>query len=520
MELHLYYAIALIGTISLIFKFLLYPAFFSPLAKVPNAHWSCSFSPIWIFWMRWTKQENRRIYELHLAKGPAIRLAPSLVSVNSYEDGLKKIYHGGFPKPDFYFNGFAVYGTDNLFTIKDNQTHAAQKKALSSCFTKSSVMSSQTARGSSRDILFHRVLPLIHKAASEDKPIEVMDLTYAYLLDTFVQWQFGRSLASNMVENEKERRFYFDGFLGVAKYTFWQYYFPRLVAVLQKFGVYLIPKSVQSAFEDVEGWNLEKCDQAQQLLASGKQLSVDDQPVAFEPALKGMSEVNSKPKMYPQRLRLASDMFSLNSGAFETSGNTSTYLLYELSRHPEWQTKLREELLGLNPPLKHVPGKLVEVGDITNPQDIDKLPILQAILMETLRLWPSVPGGQPRVVPRPCTLGGYHNIPIGTTVQSYASVLHRMPDVFPEPLEWKPERWLDSSPEQLALMKKYFWGFGSGGRMCLGIHFAYYSIKYFFASVYSNFTATIHDHGDMEASDGYLAGPKGHRLELKFHLLE
>jgi hypothetical protein len=149
-------------------------------------------------------------------------------------------------------------------------------------------------------------------------------------------------------------------------------------------------------------------------------------------------------------------------------------LLYELSRHPEWQTKLREELLGLNPPLKHVPGKLVEVGDITNPQDIDKLPILQAVLMETLRLWPSVPGGQPRVVPRPCTLGGYHNIPVGTTVQSYASVLHRLPDVFPEPLEWKPERWLDSSPEQLSLIKKYFWGFGSGGRMCLGIHFAHY----------------------------------------------
>lgn len=60
--------------------------------------------------MKWTKQENKRIYELHMAKGPAIRLAPNLVSVNCYEDGLKRIYHGGFPKPEFYFNGFAVYG--------------------------------------------------------------------------------------------------------------------------------------------------------------------------------------------------------------------------------------------------------------------------------------------------------------------------------------------------------------------------------------------------------------------------
>lgn len=46
------------------------------------------------------------------------------------------------------------------------------------------------------------------------------------------------------------------------------------------------------------------------------------------------------------------------------------------------------------------------------------------------------------------------------------------------------------------------------------------AIKFFFATVYSNFTTTVHDHGAMEPSDGYLAGPKGHRLEVKFHLLD
>ncbi|CAG8887057.1 unnamed protein product [Penicillium egyptiacum] len=180
---------------------------------------------------------------------------------------------------------------------------------------------------------------------------------------------------------------------------------------------------------------------------------------------------------------------------------------------PEWQTKLREDLLGLHPPLKDMPGRRVGIDDITSPQDIDGLPILHAILMEILRLWPSVPGGQPRTVPRPCTLGGYHNIPPGPTVQSYASALHRMPDVFPDPFERKPERWLDASQEELALMRKWFWGFGCGGRMCLGPYFAYYCI-------YSSFTTTVHDHGDMEPSDGYLAGPIGHRLELNFHLVE
>jgi hypothetical protein len=45
-------------------------------------------------------------------------------------------------------------------------------------------------------------------------------------------------------------------------------------------------------------------------------------------------------------------------------------------------------------------------------------------------------------------------------------------------------------------------------------------MKYLVSSVYANFTTTIHDHGSMVPNDGYLAGPRGHRLEIKFHLLE
>lgn len=91
------------------YKYTIYPCFLSPLAKIPNAHWSCSFSPVWLYYVRWTKQENRSIYKRHMESGAAIRLGPTTVSINSFEDGLKKIYQGGFPKPRFYWNGFAIY---------------------------------------------------------------------------------------------------------------------------------------------------------------------------------------------------------------------------------------------------------------------------------------------------------------------------------------------------------------------------------------------------------------------------
>ena len=346
MALHLLLLIALIATAAALYKFLLYPTFFSPLAKVPSAHWSCNFSPAWLLWMKWSKQENREIYKAHIDKGAAVRLGPNLISVNCFEDGLKTIYQGASPKPEFYWHGFAVYGKPNLFTIKDNATHSGQKRILSHSFSKPSILASESARASTRDVLYHRILPLLHKAALESKAIEIIEFNYSYFLDTFVQWQFGRSLRSNLVEDETERRMYLDGFFGPAGFTFWQYNFPNFANTLRKLGVYLIPKWVDAAFAAVENWNLEKCDRAQQLLASGEFLAAEDHPSVFEQAMKGMSNIQSKPREYPRRLEVASDMFSLNSGAFETSGNTTTYLFYEMSRNPHWQTKLHEELLG------------------------------------------------------------------------------------------------------------------------------------------------------------------------------
>lgn len=314
---------------------------------------------------------------------------------------------------------------------------------------------------------------MISKAADNNKPVEVLQMNYAYSMDTFVHWQFGRKLSSNFIEDDSERRMYLDGFFGPASYTFWQYEFPDLAKFLRNIGIFLIPKWVDQKFKAIEDWNLAKCDLAQQLLDK-EEPSEEDRPIVFELAINKMSDVRSRPASYPQRLQIASDMFAHNSAAFETSGNTETYLYYEMCRNPIWQTRLREELKSLSIPLKYEAGKTYNTDDLPDSKEIDALPILHAVVTETLRLYPAVPGGQPRVVPQPCKLGDYSDIPAGTTVQSYAYSLHRTPEIFPDPEQWKPERWLDSSPEELATMKKWFWAFGSGSRMCIGSNFAYY----------------------------------------------
>lgn len=71
----------------------------------------------------------------------------------------------------------------------------------------------------------------------------------------------------------------------------------------------------------------------------------------------------------------------------DTTGNTFSYMFFELARHPEWQEKLHQELDEVN--FTGVPAH----------SEVSKLPILDALIHETLRVWPASPASLPRVVP-------------------------------------------------------------------------------------------------------------------------
>lgn len=103
----LYLPTALTLITALLYQYVLYPAAFSPLSRIPNAHWSCSISPAWILWARFKSRENRTLHLAHQLHGPIVRLGPNELSVNSVE-AVKTIYQGGFDKHQWYsiFNNY------------------------------------------------------------------------------------------------------------------------------------------------------------------------------------------------------------------------------------------------------------------------------------------------------------------------------------------------------------------------------------------------------------------------------
>ncbi|KAL8152585.1 hypothetical protein V2J09_010345 [Rumex salicifolius] len=101
---------------------------------------------------------------------------------------------------------------------------------------------------------------------------------------------------------------------------------------------------------------------------------------------------------------------------------------------------------------------------------IPQLPYLQAIMKETLRLHPILPLLVPRSSNRECVVGGYM-IPKGTASFVNIWAIHRDPLHWEDPIEFKPERFLDKKHEFCGNDCSYF-PFGWGRRICVGIPIA------------------------------------------------
>ena len=90
---------------------------------------------------------------------------------------------------------------------------------------------------------------------------------------------------------------------------------------------------------------------------------------------------------------------------------------------------------------------------------------LDAVVKETLRVRPVI-ADVARVLKQPIVLGGYA-LPAGTLVLPAIAAVHMRPDLYPEPHEFRPERFLDGGAESYAWIP-----FGGGVRRCIGASFA------------------------------------------------
>nr|AFK42457.1 unknown [Lotus japonicus] len=136
--------------------------------------------------------------------------------------------------------------------------------------------------------------------------------------------------------------------------------------------------------------------------------------------------------------------------------------------------------------------------------DLTKLEYLEAIIKETLRLYPPSPLNLPHESMEDCTIGGYH-VPAGTRLLTNISKLQQDSSLYSNPLEFIPERFL-MSHKDIDVKGKHFEliPFGSGRRMCPGISFGLQLMKMTLATLLQGFEIVTLDGGptNMDEQSG------------------
>jgi cytochrome P450 len=146
-------------------------------------------------------------------------------------------------------------------------------------------------------------------------------------------------------------------------------------------------------------------------------------------------------------LELRDELMTLLLAGHETTASALSWTLERLVRHPEMLDRLEAE---------------VRAGESEE--------YLDAVIKETLRLRPVVPAVG-RYLTAPLEIGP-HVLPEGVYVNLSIVLLHRRPDLYPDPLAFRPERFLERPAGT------YEWiPFGGGVRRCLGASFALFEMK-------------------------------------------
>ncbi|GAA5049813.1 cytochrome P450 [Nocardia callitridis] len=159
------------------------------------------------------------------------------------------------------------------------------------------------------------------------------------------------------------------------------------------------------------------------------------------------------------RAQILNEFLTFLTAGSETTPSAIAWSCYLLAEHPEIQEQVRAEVGGF------------DLGVHNTVGDIQGLTLLQAVIKESLRLYPPVWALGRRTV-QEASLGGFDLAP-GTQVFYSVYAIHRDESVYEDPDTFKPRRWIDTP-------KKYprtaFLPFGAGARNCIGEHFAWVEI--------------------------------------------
>ncbi|NXF46237.1 CP3A4 protein, partial [Oceanites oceanicus] len=311
----------------------------------------------------------------------------------------------------------------------------------------------------------------IEKKVANDEFVTVKEVFGAYSMDVVASTSFSVNIDSMsnpsdpFVTNIKE----FLKFSFLNPVFLLSVLFPFVIPVLKKMNVTLFPSKVMEFFtsafikmkkERENGSSMDRVDFLQLMVDS--QSSHDSSNSAETNLYKSLSDEEI----------LAQALIFVFAG-YETTSSTLSYVSYNLAMHPDVQQRLQDEI-DANLPNKATPTY----------NAVMQMEYLDMVVNESLRLFP--PGSRiERVCKKTVELNGV-TIPKDMVVMIPVYMLHRDPEYWTEPEEFRPERFSKENRESIDPYT--FLPFGAGPRNCIGMRFALLILKLALVVLLQNFS--------------------------------
>ncbi|KAI0526193.1 cytochrome P450 family protein [Xylaria bambusicola] len=445
-----------------------YRLLLSPLARFPGPKLAAATS--WYEAYYDVVKKGKFIFEIekmHDKYGPIVRINPHELSIRDPEY-YDKLYVAGSVRPTDNYLGFAngldLEGSHLLST--SHELHRKRRKPLEPFFSRLGVTRLEPMVA---EVTENLIVKRFESFKGSGKIVRLDHAFLAYAGD--VVGRICMDNPRNLVEDPEFAPDYFNLFHTVIKSLPLFLNFPWLIQLIQLIPEHILlkldPRSQE--FNKFRLMSESHIDEAKrEKAASGSKDTSLSGPVTIFRHL-----VNSDlPASELTRERLSKESQVLLGAGTVSTARTLDFISYYIMANPAIRKRLTEEL-------RHDMAGYPEKKPTW--AQLEKLPYLQALIKEGLRLSYGVMHRLPRVSPHQALQFKEWVIPPGVPVSMSAYLQHTNPEIYPRPYEFIPERWLENVTP---LMTKNYVPFAKGSRNCLGMNLVYCELNFVLAALF------------------------------------
>ncbi|KAI1170218.1 cytochrome P450 [Nemania sp. FL0916] len=434
--------------------------YLSPLARFPGpklaalTHWYEAYYDL--ISKNGGGQFAFQIKRMHERYGPIVRINPAELHIDD-PDFYNQIYCNSsasrpIDKSSRFKHRFGMPQASFSTTLGEH--HRLRRSAIAPFFSKARIQS----LGGKLETIIERVsYRLSTEYAGSGRVINLVDMWGGLAADVITELAFGRS--PNFTSAPDFKSGFAVAVSNLQWYSHWTQHIWFLVPLMNS-----VPDNVLSVlmpmFKPIVDFRKDTIRQIKENLA-GEVTEAEEKssPTLFHDMLS-----SGLPEQELTLQRLTDECMHVTGAGQETITWTLSLICFHALDNPDIHARLKAELIVAMPDPRH----------ILPWEDLEKLPYLMAVINEGLRL----SYGQVSRLPRIHRLAALNyngiEIPAGVTVGMDNYHMHTNETIFPDALEFKPERWLGdpTPPGRAHPLSHYLVPFGKGSRACIVIYLA------------------------------------------------